>query len=88
MVYFNLPIADSIAPYRNVRRVQSEILSPDEIRRILVIKPPIEHPDLMVGGKPKERGLIDPRQGPADRSSKCQTCAGSYSDCPGYFGHL
>lgn len=88
MVYFNSQIADSIAPYRNVRRVQFGILSPDEIRRMSVTNPPIEHPELMEGGKPKERGLMDPRQGPPDRNSKCKTCAGSYIDCPGHFGHI
>ena len=88
MVYFNSSIADSIAPYRNVRRVQFGILSPDEIRRMSVTNPPIEHPELMEGGKPKERGLMDPRQGPADRNSRCKTCAGSYIDCPGHFGHI
>ena len=70
MVYFNSSIADSIAPYRNVRRVQFGILSPDEIRRMSVTNPPIEHPELMEGGKAKERGLMDPRQGPADRNRK------------------
>jgi DNA-directed RNA polymerase II subunit RPB1 len=88
MVHFNSQIADSIAPYRNVRRVQFGILSPDEIRRMSVTNPPIEHPELMEGGKPKERGLMDPRQGPPDRNSKCKTCAGSYIECPGHFGHL
>jgi DNA-directed RNA polymerase II subunit RPB1 len=88
MVYFNSQIADSIAPFRNVHRVQFEILSPDEIRRISVTNPPIEHPELMAGGKPKERGLMDPRQGPPDRNSKCKTCAESYIECPGHFGHI
>ncbi|CAF3992224.1 unnamed protein product, partial [Rotaria sp. Silwood1] len=88
MVYFNSQIADSIAPYRNVRRVQFGILSPDEIKRMSVTNPPIEHPELMEGGKPKERGPMDPRQGPPDRNSKCKTCAGSYIECPGHFGHI
>ncbi|CAF3316832.1 unnamed protein product [Rotaria socialis] len=88
MVYFNSQIADSIAPYRNVRRVQFGILSPDEIKRMSVTNPPIEHPELMEGGKPKDRGLMDPRQGPPDRNSKCKTCAGSYIECPGHFGHI
>ena len=88
MVDFNSSIADSIAPYRNVRRVQFGILSPEEIRRMSVTNPPIEYPELMEGGKPKERGLMDPRLGPVDRDSQCKTCAGSYIDCPGHFGHL
>ncbi|CAF4618424.1 unnamed protein product, partial [Rotaria magnacalcarata] len=47
-----------------------EILSPDEIKRISVTNPPIEHPELMEGGKSKERGLMDPPKDPADRNSK------------------
>lgn len=31
---------------------------------------------------------MDPRQGCADRYHKCQTCAGSISQCPGHFGHI
>jgi DNA-directed RNA polymerase II subunit RPB1 len=27
-------------------------------------------------GKPKLNGLMDPRQGPPDRTSRCQTCSG------------
>ena len=77
-----------MAPYRNVRRVQFGILSPDEIKRLSVTNPPIEHAELMEGGKAKEGGLLDPRQGPADRTSKCKTCAGSYIECPGHFGHI
>lgn len=88
MVYFDSQIADSIAPYRNVRRVQFGILSPDEIKRMSVTHPPIVHPELMEGGKPKRQGLMDPRQGPPDRNSKCSTCAGSYIECPGHFGHI
>ncbi|CAF2124791.1 unnamed protein product, partial [Rotaria magnacalcarata] len=65
-----------------------EILSPDEIKRISVTNPPIEHPELMEGGKSKERGLMDPPKDPADRNSKCKTCAGSYIECPGHFCHI
>ncbi len=31
---------------------------------------------------------MDPRQGVVDRSSKCQTCAGNMTNCPGHFGHI
>ena len=42
----------------------------------------------MEGGRPKLGGLMDPRQGVIDRSSKCQTCAGNMTSCPGHFGHV
>jgi hypothetical protein len=51
MVYFKSHIADSIAPYRNLRRVQFGILSSDEIKHTSVTNPPIEHPELMERGK-------------------------------------
>ncbi|CAF1142802.1 unnamed protein product [Rotaria sordida] len=86
MVYFNSQICDSVVPYRNVRRIQFGILSPDEIRRMSVTYPPIEFPELFQEGKPKIQGLVDPRQGPADRTLKCDTCRGSYIECPGHFG--
>ncbi len=88
MVYIDSQIADSTAPYRNVNRIQFGILSPDEIRRMSVTKPPIEYPELFEAGKPKMQGLMDPRQGPADQNLKCKTCNGSYIECPGHFGHI
>ncbi|TQD75003.1 hypothetical protein C1H46_039471 [Malus baccata] len=39
--------------------------------------------------KPIEGGLLDPRLGPANRSSgACATCGGTTKDCPGHFGYL
>lgn len=48
----------------------------------------IRYPYTMEGGRPKIGGLMDPRQGVVDRSSKCQTCAGNMTSCPGHFGHI
>ena len=31
---------------------------------------------------------MDPRQGVVDRTSRCQTCAGNMTECPGHFGHI
>ena len=31
---------------------------------------------------------MDPRQGTIDRMSRCQTCAGNMTECPGHFGHI
>ena len=42
----------------------------------------------MEGGRPKIGGLMDPRQGVVDKASKCQTCAGNMTTCPGHFGHI
>ena len=39
-------------------------------------------------GKPKKNGLMDPRQGPVDKYSICQTCSGNTTECPGHFAHI
>ena len=48
----------------------------------------IMYPYTMEGGRPKKGGLMDPRQGVVDRRSKCQTCEGNMTTCPGHFGHI
>ncbi|CAG9765945.1 unnamed protein product [Ceutorhynchus assimilis] len=79
---------DSKAPLRTVKRVQFGILAPDEIRRMSVTEGGIRYPETMEAGRPKMGGLMDPRQGVIDRQSRCQTCAGNMTDCPGHFGHI
>ncbi|XP_078485873.1 DNA-directed RNA polymerase II subunit RPB1-like [Ciona intestinalis] len=71
-----------------VRRVQFGILSPDEIKRMSVTKGGVQYPEVSEGGRPKLLGLMDPRQGVVERKSRCQTCAGNMTDCPGHFGHI
>lgn len=48
----------------------------------------IKYPEIYEGGRPKLGGLMDPRQGVIDRTSRCQTCAGNMTECPGHFGHI
>lgn len=48
----------------------------------------IQYPETMEGGRPKLGGLMDPRQGVIERTSRCQTCAGNMTECPGHFGHI
>ncbi len=79
---------DSKAPVRQVKRIQFGILSPEEIRRMSVTDGGIRFPEVMEGGRPKLGGLMDPRQGVIDRTSRCQTCAGTMTECPGHFGHM
>lgn len=79
---------DSNAPLRDVKRVQFGILGPDEIRRMSVTEGGIKYPETTEGGRPKLGGLMDPRQGVIDRISRCQTCAGNMTECPGHFGHI
>ena len=79
---------DSKAPVKPVKRIQFGILSPDEVRGMSVTEGGIRFPEVMEGGRPKLGGLMDPRQGVIDRASRCQTCAGNMTECPGHFGHL
>jgi DNA-directed RNA polymerase II subunit RPB1 len=37
----------------------------------------VKYPETTEAGKPKLGGLMDPRQGPPDRTSRCQTCSGN-----------
>lgn len=57
-------------------------------RRMSVTEGGIRYPETMEAGRPKLGGLMDPRQGVIDRQSRCQTCAGNMTDCPGHFGHI
>ena len=62
--------SDSKAPVKNVKRVQFGILSPEEIRRMSVTEGGVKYPEVYEGGRPKLGGLMDPRQGAVDRSSR------------------
>ena len=57
-------------------------------RRMSVTEGAIRFSETMEGGRPKLGGLMDPRQGVIDRNSRCQTCAGNMTECPGHFGHI
>ena len=57
-------------------------------RRASVTEGGIKYSEVMEGGRPKLGGLMDPRQGAVDRMSRCQTCAGNMTECPGHFGHI
>jgi len=80
--------AYSSAPLRLVKKVQFGVLSPDELRRMSVTDGGIRYAETMEAGKPKLNGLMDPRQGTIDRMTRCQTCAGNMTECPGHFGHI
>ncbi|OAF66258.1 hypothetical protein A3Q56_06013 [Intoshia linei] len=80
--------SESTAPLKSIKRVQFGILSPDEILRASVTEGGILYPVTMEAGKPKFNGLSDPRQGVIERTSRCQTCAGTMTECTGHFGHI
>ena len=39
-------------------------------------------------GRPQRDGFYDPALGPVDPLERCETCAQSYDDCPGHYGHM
>ncbi|RWS27708.1 DNA-directed RNA polymerase II largest subunit-like protein [Leptotrombidium deliense] len=80
--------SDSKAALKEIKRVQFGILSPDEVRRMSVTEGGIKYPEIYENGRPKLGGLMDPRQGVIDRTSRCQSCAGNMTECPGHFGHI
>ncbi|CAG2121205.1 unnamed protein product, partial [Medioppia subpectinata] len=84
----NIVTNDSKAPVRDPRRIQFGILGPDEVRRMSVTDGGVLYAEIYENGRPKLGGLMDPRQGVIDRTSRCQTCAGNMTECPGHFGHL
>mmetsp|Transcript_28017 Transcript_28017/g.66858 ORF Transcript_28017/g.66858 Transcript_28017/m.66858 type:complete len:1463 (-) Transcript_28017:1142-5530(-) len=71
---------------KTIKFLQFSILSPDEIRRISVLK--IDSDLTFEKNYPKKGGLMDQRLGAIDKELFCQTDLASYIDCPGYFGHL
>lgn len=84
----NIVTSDSKAPVRDPRSVQFGILRPDEIRQMSVTEGGVQYAEIYENGNPKEGGLMDPRQGVIDRTSRCKTCGGNLAECCGHFGHL
>lgn len=84
----NIITSDSKAPVREPKCVQFGILNPDEIRQMSVTEGGIQYAEIYENGNPKEGGLMDPRQGVIDRTSRCKTCGGNLTECCGHFGHL
>ena len=71
----------STVDFKRVRSVQFGVLSPDEITRMSVVE--VVRPLTFDGKRPVEGGLADPRFGPADKASPCQTCMMKETECPG-----
>jgi DNA-directed RNA polymerase II subunit RPB1 len=44
--------------------------------------------DVYRGGKPIHGGVNDPRLGPIDVRSTCETCGHGLRECPGHWGHM
>jgi DNA-directed RNA polymerase II subunit RPB1 len=66
--------------------VQFSILSPEEIRKCSVAE--ITKRDTYINNKPVIGGLFDPRMGVLEPGLICPTDGLTYTDTPGYFGHI
>ena len=79
-------ITDSSMPLKTIEQIQFSVLGPEELRRLSVSS--INSPLARENGVPKVNGINDPKQGVLDRSSRCQTCSGNQTTCPGHFAHI
>ncbi len=72
---------------KRLAALKFEVLSPQEIRRMSVVKiiTPETYDD---DGFPIEGGLMDTRLGVIDPGLRCKTCGGKAGECPGHFGHI
>ncbi len=76
---------DIAAPSRIIG-IQFSMLSPEEIRRNSVVE--ITKRDTYINNKPVIGGLFDPRMGVLEPGLICPTDGLTYTDTPGYFGHI
>ncbi len=72
---------------KRIAALKFEVLSPQEIRRMSVVKiiTPETYDD---DGFPIDGGLMDTRLGVIDPGLRCKTCGGKAGECPGHFGHV
>lgn len=66
--------------------IQLSMLSPEEIRKNSVAE--ITKRDTYINNKPVIGGLFDPRMGVLEPGLICPTDGLTYTDTPGYFGHI
>jgi DNA-directed RNA polymerase II subunit RPB1 len=66
--------------------IQFSMLSPEEIRKFSVAE--ITNRDTYINNKPVIGGLFDPRMGVLEPGLICPTDGLTYTDTPGYFGHI
>eukprot|EP01118_Nematostelium_gracile_P009999 TRINITY_DN3398_c0_g1_i1.p1 TRINITY_DN3398_c0_g1~~TRINITY_DN3398_c0_g1_i1.p1 ORF type:complete len:151 (+),score=24.29 TRINITY_DN3398_c0_g1_i1:68-520(+) len=79
----------SSAELKKIKRIQFGMFSPEEIKQMSVVQVEYgETYEIGITAKPKVGGLLDPKMGTIDRHTKCESCAGTMTDCPGHFGHI
>ena len=69
-----------------VRRIDMEVLSAEQIRRMSVCE--VTTTTLYQNTLPRANGLLDVRMGTCDRRIRCGTCKQDIIRCPGHHGHI
>eukprot|EP00392_Amoebophrya_sp_AT5.2_P004718 g4726.t1 len=82
----DLDVPKSKAQLKKVTQVRFTVLSPDEIRQMSVAE--VYNSNTYENGLPVHNGLNDPRMGPIDFRTPCETCNMNMDNCQGHFGHI
>lgn len=75
-----------VEPAATVIAVVFSMATADQIRKNSVVE--INSREMYINNKPRAHGLADPRMGTNDPFVKCHTDGLSYTETPGYFGHI
>lgn len=87
----NLPIKEKSKfnkKFTEVVSVKFGIMSPEEIISQSVVEVEFQETFETSSNKPKPGGLMDPRLGPTNPYTPCQTCKQKMEHCMGHFGHI
>eukprot|EP00449_Zooxanthella_nutricula_P049003 CAMPEP_0198601680 /NCGR_PEP_ID=MMETSP1462-20131121/149819_1 /TAXON_ID=1333877 /ORGANISM="Brandtodinium nutriculum, Strain RCC3387" /LENGTH=1832 /DNA_ID=CAMNT_0044333415 /DNA_START=69 /DNA_END=5564 /DNA_ORIENTATION=+ len=76
----------SAAELKFVKAVRFTVFDADTLQGYSVAE--IYSNEIYKNGLPIHGGVNDPRLGPVDIRSKCETCGAGLKDCPGHWGHL
>jgi len=82
----DLNVPFSTAEYKRVKAVKFTVLDPETIVGYSVAE--INTVDVYKDGIPIHGGVNDPRLGPVDVRSTCETCGEGLKLCPGHWGHV
>ena len=74
--------------FTEVVSVKFGIMSPEEIVSQSVVEVEFQETFETSSNKPKTGGLMDPRLGPTNPYTPCQTCKQKMQNCIGHFGHI
>ncbi|OMO91373.1 RNA polymerase, alpha subunit [Corchorus olitorius] len=87
ILFTKRPYIEDVGP-RKIKSIKFSMLSDSEIAKAAEVQ--IYHQGYYdANNRAIEGGLLDPRMGPANKSSPdCATCGAKFVDCPGHYGYL